>query len=79
ILDADSLKGSLLFKYRETVDIKKGREDVYFLAGLLKRLCRANGLNFEEEIIIDNHHLKLNFKLSGLKLVINNFLANEKK
>ena len=80
ILDADSLKGSILFKYRETVDIKKGREDIYFLAGLLKRLSRANGLNFEEEIIImDNHYLKLNFKLSGLKAVINNFLAKKKK
>ncbi len=79
ILDADSLEGSLFFKYRETVDIEKGREDVYFLAGLLKRLCRANGLNFEEEIIIDNRYLKLNFKLSGLKLVINNLLAKEKK
>lgn len=79
ILDADSLKGSLLFKYRETVDIKKGQEDIYFLAGLLKRLCRANGLNFEEEIIVDNHSLKLDFKLSGLKSVINNLLAKEKK
>jgi len=79
ILDADSLKGGFLFKYREKVDIKKGREDVYFLAGLLKRLCRANGLKFEEEIIVDNHHLKLNFKLSGLKLVINNLLVKEKK
>ncbi len=79
ILDADSLRGSLLFKYREKVDSKKEREDIYFLAGLLKRLCRANGLNFEEEIIMDNYHLKLNFKLSGLKSVIHNLLVKEKK
>ncbi len=78
-LDADSLKGSLFFKYQEKADIKQGEEDVYFLAGLLKRFCWANGLNFEEEIITDNRYLKLNFKLSGLKAVINNFLAKEKK
>ncbi len=79
IFDADSLKGSLLFRYSETVDIKKGQEDIYFLVGLVKRLCRANGLNFEEEIIMDNHCLKLNFKLSGLKAVLNNLLTKEKK
>ncbi|MBA7668594.1 hypothetical protein ES703_76707 [subsurface metagenome] len=79
ILDADSLEGSLFFKYRETVDIEKGREDVYFLAGLLKRLCRANGLNFEDEIIMDGHHLRLNFKLSGLKSLVSNLLAKGKK
>ena len=79
ILDADGLRGSLFFKYREKVDIKKGREDIYFLAGFLKRLCRANGLNFEEEIIVDNHSLKLNFKVSGLEALVSNLLAREEK
>ena len=71
ILDADSLKGSLRFKYREKVDIKEGQEDIYFLAGLLKRLCRANGLNFEEGIIIEKEdRLNLNFRIFGLKSFI---------
>lgn len=79
ILDGDRLNGSLFFKYEKSQDIKKGKENIYFLAGSLKRLCKANGLNLEEEIIVDNHYLRLNFKLSGLKSLISNLLARGKK
>lgn len=79
ILDADNSRGTLAFKYKEKIDIKRGEEDVRFLAGILRRLCKAHNINFAYEIIANNNYVNLNFKISGLRLLTTSLLIKEEK
>ncbi len=79
ILDADNSRGALTFKYKEEADMKKGEGDVRFLAGILRRLCKAHDINFTYGIMTDNNYINLNFKISGLRLLTTNLLIKEEK
>lgn len=79
LLDADSLKGSLIFKYQEARETREGKEDVRFLIGILRRAAKANRLDFTYEMKEDNGRLDLEFRLSGLKPLMANLLVKKEE
>jgi len=74
IVNADKIKGSLIFKYKELTDVEAVKGDIHFLFEIFHRCFRANSLNFIKEMIVRNDSIDLNFEISGLRAFMANFL-----
>ena len=79
IVNADKIKGSLIFKYKELTDVAEVKKDIHFFAEIFRRCFRANGLNFTQEMISHSDFIDLNFEVSGLRIFMVGLLTKEKE
>ncbi|MDP2943870.1 MAG: hypothetical protein Q8N49_01145 [Candidatus Omnitrophota bacterium] len=77
IVNADKIKGSLIFKYKELTDVEATKGDIHFFSEIFHRFFRANGLNFIKEMMARSDSLDLNFEISGLRRLTVSLLSQK--